>query len=64
MRIDSTKLKTVSNFAKEKDFARQHVYRLIKSEELNSVQIDGVTFVILDKKAESLDRKRSKKNSK
>jgi len=64
MRIDSNKLKTVTNFAEEKGFTRQHVYRLIKSEELNSVQIDGVTFVILDKKAESLDRKRSKKNSK
>ena len=61
MRIDSNKLSTVSNFADEKGFARQHVYRLIKSGEINSIDIDGIIFVILDEKADSLDRKRAKK---
>ena len=63
MRIDSTKLKTVTNFAKEKGFTRQHVYRLIKSEELNSIDIDGVRFIIIDNKSKSLERKREKKSS-
>ena len=61
MQIDSNKLKTVSNFAEEKGFTRQHVYRLIKGDEVNTIQIDGIIFVIKDEKAESLDRKRSKK---
>ena len=60
MRIDSNKLKTVSTFAKEKGFARQHVYRLIKNDEINSIEIDGIKFIILDKKSENLERKRSK----
>ncbi len=60
MRIDSNKLKTVSNFAKEKGFTRQHVYRLIKNNEINSIEIDGIKFIILDKKSENLERKRSK----
>jgi len=60
MQIDSTKLKTVSNFADEKGFTRQHVYRLIKSEEINSLEIDGVLFIILDDKSKNLERKRAK----
>lgn len=60
MQIDSTKLKTVSNFAYEKGFTRQHVYRLIKSEEINSLEIDGVLFIILDDKSKNLERKRAK----
>ena len=60
MRIDSNKLKTVTNFAEEKGFTRQHVYRLIKSEELNSIDIDGVRFIIIDEKSKDLKRKRKK----
>ena len=60
MQIDSTKLKTVSNFADEKGFTRQHVYRLIKSDEINSLEIDGVLFIILDDKSKNLERKRAK----
>ena len=61
MRIDSTKLKTVSNFAEEKGFTRQHVYHLIKNEEINSLDIDGVRFIIIDEKSKKLERKRAKK---
>jgi hypothetical protein len=61
MRIDSNKLKTVSNFAEEKGFTRQHVYRLIKSGDLNSIEIDGVHFIIIDEKSNKLERKRAKK---
>jgi len=60
MHIDSTKLRTVTNFAEEKGFTRQHVYRLIKNGEINSLKIDGIVFVIFDKKAKQFERKRSK----
>ena len=59
MFIESNKLKTVSNFADEKDVTRQHVYRLIKGNEINSINIDGVLFVIMDKKAKNFEKKRS-----
>lgn len=60
MIIDSTKLQSVSTFADKKNITRQHVYRLIKTEEINSVTIDGVIFVILDEKSRDFKRKRSK----
>ncbi|MDZ7720663.1 MAG: hypothetical protein U5K72_17735 [Balneolaceae bacterium] len=58
MQIDSNKLQTISNFADEKNITRQHVYRLIKGNEINSLKIDGVLFVILDEKAKSFQKKR------
>lgn len=61
MYIDPNKLQTITNFGKEKGITRQHVYRLIESGEINQVIIDGVKFVHLDEKAESFERKRSKK---
>ena len=59
MKIDSTKLLTVSTFANEKGLTRQHVYRLIKNGEINGLKIDGIQFVIMDEKAKSFKRKRS-----
>ncbi|MEX0723904.1 MAG: hypothetical protein WD357_01990 [Gracilimonas sp.] len=58
MKIDTNKLQTISNFAEEKGITRQHVYRLIKNKEINGIEIDGVSFVILDEKAEHFKRKR------
>lgn len=58
MQIDSAKLQTLTNFVKEKGFTRQHVYRLIKSGEINQVLIDEVMYVLLDEKAEQFERKR------
>jgi len=60
MLIESNNLMTVTNFSKEKGLSRQHVYRLIKSGEINSIDIDGVVFVILDEKSQNFTRKRSK----
>jgi hypothetical protein len=59
MLIESNKLKTVSNYAADKDITRQHVYRLIKGNEINSINIDGVLFVIIDEKAKNFEKKRS-----
>jgi len=46
IKIDRTKLITPSNYAKEKGVERQTVYNWIKSKEVKSEKIDGVTFVV------------------
>lgn len=58
MKIGTSELLTISNFAKKKGMSRQHVYRLIKSGEINQVVIDGIKFVHLDEKAQNLQKKR------
>ena len=48
LKIDRTKLITPANYAKKFGIGtRQTVYNMIKREELKSVEIDGVTFVLL-----------------
>jgi hypothetical protein len=64
MQIDSEKLITVTNFAKQKGLARQHVYRLIDSGLINSIEIDSISFVVLDEKAENFQRQRKIKQRK
>ena len=64
MQIDSEKLITVTNFAKQKGLARQHVYRLIESGLINSIEIDQISFVVLDEKAENFQRQRKIKQKK
>lgn len=43
-----TELKRVSTYAKEKNISVQTVYNQINSGILNSVKIDGVTFVEIE----------------
>lgn len=45
LKIDRTKLKTITNFAKDKGLTRQAVHAQIKRDELIVVKIDGVTFI-------------------
>jgi len=58
MKTDITKLKTISNYAIYKGLSRQHVYRLVQKNELTMVEIDGVSFILLDEKAVEFVRKR------
>jgi len=51
MRIDSKVLKTFKNFGKMKDLSRQRVYQLVEAGKLDSLDIDGVKFIILNQKA-------------
>jgi uncharacterized protein YqfB (UPF0267 family) len=61
MQIDSEKLITITNFAKQKGLTRQYVYRLIDSGIFSSIQIDGIQFVVLDELAENFKRQRKEK---
>jgi len=48
--IDEKKLKTVRNYAKKKGVHRNWIYQLINKGEVNLVEIDGVKFILEDKK--------------
>lgn len=61
MLIETGNLFTVANFGLLKGISRQHIYRLLQSGLLNVVTIDGVTFVINDELAASLERRRRQK---
>lgn len=61
MQVETENLLTVTNFAKQKGMARQHVYRLIEAGTLNSIVIDGIVFVLIDDKAGNLRRQRKEK---
>jgi len=61
MQINIKKLITISNYAKLKQITRQHVYRLVLSNEIDEVKIDDVAFIYLDDKALSFERKRVKR---
>jgi len=61
MKINIKKLITISNYAKLKQITRQHVYRLVLSNEIDEVKIDDVAFIYLDDKALSFERKRVKR---
>lgn len=62
MEIEINKLITITNYAKLKQITRQHVYRLVISNEITEVKIDDVAFIYLDDKALSFERKRLKRS--
>jgi len=51
MRIDSKVLKTFKNFGKMKNLSRQRIYQLVESGKFDSIEIDGVKFIVLNQKA-------------
>ena len=45
LKVDRTKLKTVTNYAKDIGVTRQTVYNMAKDKKVKIVVIDGVQFV-------------------
>ena len=60
MLLNTEELLTIANFASLKQLSRQHVYRLIESNEITKVEIDGVLFILQDEKAKNFLRKRKR----
>ena len=60
MLLNTEELLTIANFASLKQLSRQHVYRLIESNEITKVEIDGVLFILQDEKAKNFERKRKR----
>ena len=51
MKIDTEKLKTFKNFGVMKNISRQRIYRLAEAGRFDTIEIDGVKFVIINDKA-------------
>lgn len=47
LKVDRTKLKTITNYSNEYGISRQTVYNWIKAGKLKLVDIDGVQFIQL-----------------
>jgi len=47
MKVDILKLLTVSNYAKKIKRNRSRIYQMIAEGKLDTVAIDGVTFILL-----------------
>jgi len=48
LKIDRTKLITVTNYADKEKLTRQAVHYQIRTKKIKSIEIDGVLFVKLD----------------
>lgn len=48
LKIDISKLKTQSQYAKDKGLSRQRVNQLVKSGNLNTIEIQGAILIVVD----------------
>ncbi len=48
LKIDRTKLITVTNYANKHGLTRQAIHYRLKQDQLKSIEIDGVLFIKLD----------------
>ena len=51
MKTDISKLKTFANFGKMKSISRQRIYELVDEGTFDTLEIDGVKFIVLNEKA-------------
>jgi len=51
MKMDITKLKTYPNFGKAKGISKQRVHQLVAVGRFDTIEIDGVKFIIMNEKA-------------
>jgi hypothetical protein len=51
MKIESKTLKTFKNYGDTKNISRQRIYKLVEAGKLDSIDIDGVRFIIMNDKA-------------
>jgi len=51
MKVDINKLKTLPNFGKTKNISKQRVHQLIRIGRFDTIEIDGVKFIIMNNKA-------------
>ncbi len=51
MKIETKELKTFTNFGKMKNLSRQRVYQLIEVGRFDTIEIDGIKFIVMNDKA-------------
>ncbi|OGU41153.1 MAG: hypothetical protein A2315_04820 [Ignavibacteria bacterium RIFOXYB2_FULL_35_12] len=51
MKTDISKLKTIPNFGRMKGISKQRIYILVRDGKFDTLEIDGVKFIVLNEKA-------------
>jgi len=51
VKIDTSILRTIPNFGRMKGLSRQRIHILLKDKRFDTLEIDGVKFIILNDKA-------------
>ena len=51
MKTDISKLKTIPNFGRMKGISKQRIYILVRDGKFDTLEIDGVKFIVLNDKA-------------
>lgn len=51
MIIDTSKLRTLTNFGKMKGISRQRIHILVNNGKFDTIKVDGLTFIILNEKS-------------
>ena len=51
MKINTELLKTIKNYGDMKNISRQRIYKLVEAGKLDSLDIDGVRYIIMNDKA-------------
>ena len=51
MKIDTNKLKTLPNFGKLRGVSKQRVHQLVQAGRFDTIEIDGVKFILMNEKA-------------
>lgn len=57
MKVDISKLKTLPNFGKMKGLSKQRIHILVKDGRFDTIEIDGVKFIVLNDKALNYKKK-------
>lgn len=56
MKVETTNLKKISNYAREKCVTPQAIYKWIEEKRIDCVTIDGIAFVVMNSAAEEAER--------
>lgn len=59
--VDLSKLRSFADFAREKEVSVHTIYLWERNNKVNTVEVGGMSFVILDEKASSVENQRKRK---
>lgn len=51
MNIETSKLKTFTNFGKMKNISRQRIHIAVQEGKFDTIEIDGIKFIVLNEKS-------------
>lgn len=57
MKVETSKLKTFTNFGKMKCISRQRIHLLVRGGKFDTIAVDGLKFIVLNDKAIKYEKK-------